>query len=66
MSPHPLALSDAQLSIIRDCAQQLPVERRSRYFEAVADQLMGIHSLTNDDVETAARRVLARIGVIVA
>jgi hypothetical protein len=63
VSPHPIALTQAQLEIVIDQAQFLPVLWRSRFLDAVADQLLPLATITDDAVQQACARVLARIGV---
>jgi hypothetical protein len=61
--PHPIALTDAQLNVLIDYAQQVPPQWRSRYLEAVVDQLLPLqHDVTNDDIQDAIRRTLNRFG----
>ena len=59
--PQPLALTQTQLDIVMRHARMLPVELRSRYLAAIADQLLGIALLTDDHVTTTAINVHARM-----
>jgi hypothetical protein len=58
MMPHPLALSDNQIGIIRRSARPLPVAFRGRFLELVADRLLDLDVLTDADIEAAVRTVL--------
>jgi hypothetical protein len=58
-----LALSKQQYEIIGAHSRSLSAYTRSRYLLNVSDQLMGLHSITDADVEAACNRVLRRMGV---
>lgn len=61
--PHPLSLGDSQLKIVLDHARQIPVLWRSRWLGAIADELIAIDVITDEDVRAAIQRVDQQIGV---
>jgi hypothetical protein len=61
--PHPLSLGDSQLRLVLDHARQIPVLWRSRWLSAIADQLIPIAVITDEDVRAAIKRVDEQIGV---
>lgn len=61
MKPTPLALTPAQLQIIRRAALPVPVNWRSRYLELVADMLVPHAEVSDAEVIDAANRVVERM-----
>lgn len=59
--PHPLALSDNQIGIIRESAKPLPVTFRRRFLELVADRLLDIDVVTDEHVGEAVHYVLSQM-----
>lgn len=60
--PHPVGLSDKQMKLVLQGAQQLLPEWRGRYLEAVVDQLLTEDVICDFDVTAAVSRVLKRMG----
>jgi hypothetical protein len=58
-----IALTDSQLAIVIDAANALPASWRSRFLEAIADQLLPSEQVTNAELKRAIDTVLRRIGV---
>ena len=61
--PHPLSLGDSQLRLVLDHARQIPVLWRSRWLSLVADHLIAIDVITDEDVHAAIELVNEQIGV---
>lgn len=61
--PHPLSLDDGQLRTVLDHARRIPVLWRSRWLSAVADRLIAINVITDEDVAVAIELVNEQIGV---
>jgi hypothetical protein len=61
MTHNSLGLSTAQQNLIVNAADQVPPQWRSRFMEAVADQLMGTSVVTNDNVHDAIIHVRSRM-----
>ena len=61
--PHPLSLHDSQLKVLLDHARRIPVLWRSRWLSAIADQLIAIDVITDEDVHAAIKLVNEQIGV---
>lgn len=61
MKPRPLSLSQSQLDLVLNAASGLRPDDRSRYLQAIADDLLPRKSFTTDDVGNAVQRVLHRL-----
>lgn len=61
MTPTPLALTELQLQIVRCQEKKLRKGWHGRYRELVADRLLGLDELTDDDVRFHAIDVMERI-----
>ena len=61
---HPLSLSDAQLNIVLEAAKSIEPSWRSRFLENVADRLLPLPTISNEDVAFAvwACRMRMRLG----
>jgi hypothetical protein len=58
----PLALSSDQLAVVADYAVRVPHEWRERFLSAIADRLVGLDVVGNDDVRRACAVALRRMG----
>ncbi len=58
--PRPIALSDAQLTMILQAARPLPVEDRDRFLQAIADVLRDQRVLGDGTVHRAIAEVQRR------
>ena len=63
MNPHPIGLTQDQLTTVLDAADQLPAQWRSRFLETVVDQLLPLSRVDDADVQRACAAVLRRVGV---
>jgi hypothetical protein len=59
---HPIGLSDARIALVMCQATLVRPEWRSRWLAAIADQLTGIDTITDDAVAAAITRALASMG----
>jgi hypothetical protein len=57
----PWALSDEQLALVQHGAKGLPPEWHDRYLDAVVEELLLLHNITDTDVNGAVAVVLLRI-----
>ena len=57
---HPIALSTEQLELITAAAQNIPWSWRSRFLQAIGDELTDCDLVTNTAVVAAIRRVRPR------
>jgi hypothetical protein len=60
MTPHPLALSDAQLKIVVGVAGQVHPRQRQAFLQDVADRLLVREAFNDRDVSAAATAALRR------
>lgn len=61
MTPHLLSLSDHQLNVVLQGAEQVPYEWRGRFLHAIVDQLLREDVVGDDDVQAAIGVVLERM-----
>jgi hypothetical protein len=61
LNPQPLALSSTRLQTVLAHADCVAPEWRSRFIEALADELMPLAMVEDADVQTAIKRVATRM-----
>jgi hypothetical protein len=62
-TPHPISLSSDQLATLMDGAEHVPIAWRDRFLNDVADRLLVLDEISNNDAQAAVATTLARIGV---